>query len=203
MKQSKKQVNNTFLSSTIDFLLEKLTFIKFSPQKILLIGRADLTDTFYNVIFHQYPNSEIHTLTSEIQAFQLIGEPYDLILSHGLSQHTLLNETNDPHTLLFYLLYHLLAPNGLLLFSSIGPETTISLTEYEDITAELPMQMLGDILLQLNYQDPVMDRDILSYPEGVLELIYGHAWKKSTDTCYAEKDGEGNIFMPLSQIEHL
>lgn len=66
-----------------------------------------------------------------------------------------------------------LRPDGLLLFSSFGPDTLLELrTAYQDSGHEaplspfLPLQAIGDALLAAGFRDPVAERDhyTLTYP---------------------------------------
>lgn len=66
-----------------------------------------------------------------------------------------------------------LRPDGLLLFSSFGPDTLFELrTAYQDSGHEpplspfLPLQAIGDALLAAGFRDPVAERDhyTLTYP---------------------------------------
>lgn len=67
----------------------------------------------------------------------------------------------------------LLRPDGLLLFSSFGPDTLIELREsYQrcghepPLSVFLPIQTIGDGLLAAGFRDPVVERDhyTLTYP---------------------------------------
>lgn len=185
---------------TLPYFLEKLAFIKLEPEHILVIGNSAVKDKMLAALTIQYPQAKCDFLSQGIRDYPVKLNHYGLIFSHWLNPLNLLSDdlTNDTlsvYELLFYLFHHFLTPGGLLLFSYVGPETD---------QAQPPMQALGDILLKLEYQDPVLDRDRLPYEEGALELAYGHAWKKLNHNLYASKLGaEGTVFMPISQIQHL
>ncbi|CAN5277553.1 hypothetical protein BH10PSE19_BH10PSE19_03040 [soil metagenome] len=60
----------------------------------------------------------------------------------------------------------LLKPGGLLMFSTVGPDTLLELRQswakvdnYSHIHSFLDMHDIGDELLQTGFSDPVMDRD--------------------------------------------
>ncbi len=67
-----------------------------------------------------------------------------------------------------------LRPEGLLLFTSFGPDTLVELREAYHAIGEVPplspfatIQAIGDALLAAGFRDPVLDRDryTLTYPE--------------------------------------
>ena len=75
---------------------------------------------------------------------------------------------------LFYELQRILRPNGLLLFSILGPDTLKELRhcwskvdQYTHINQLIDMHDIGDCLLQQKFLDPVMDREALTinYPD--------------------------------------
>lgn len=62
--------------------------------------------------------------------------------------------------------HRVLAPEGLLLFSTLGPDTLIELRQdwrqldhYEHINAFFDMHDIGDALLRMGFDDPVMDTE--------------------------------------------
>ena len=95
--------------------------------------------------------------------------------------------------------YRVLKPQGLLLFTTLGPDSFKALNEGR--AYGLDMHDIGDDLLQQGFNDPVMDREdlILNYPDShalqhalhaqgqdfvvkdecsiSYELIYGQAWR--------------------------
>lgn len=202
----------SYCEKTLPYLLEKLEFIKLQPKNILLIGDPALEEKMLSALEALYPETQCDFLSQHIHIrdYPVKADYYDLIISHWLQPLDLLPDglTDTPlstYELLFYLLHHFLKPKGLLLFSHLGPETTLAgLNTAESAALQPPMSALGDVLLKLDYQDPVLDRDCLIDEKGALELSYGHAWKKSEiERCFARPDEEGTVFIPISQIQHL
>ncbi len=198
------------IEETLDYLLEKLDFIKLVPQNILLIGNAGLKDRMTGALKAIYPEAECDFLSQHIQNYPLKANYYDLIFSHCLQPLELLSDELadnmlSSHELLLYLLQHFLKPQGLLLFSYLGPETSLlGLSATALAAPKVSMSVLGDVLLKLDYQDPVLDRDCLQDERGYLELVYAHAWKKTDlERCFSKQDESGSIFMPISQIRHV
>lgn len=194
---------------TLAYLLEKLEFIKLKPKTMLVIGCSALKEKTVITLKALYPEVQCDFLFQSMRDYPVKADHYDLILGHWLQPTDLLPEdltdnALSTYELLFYLLHVFLKPNGLLLFSYLGPETTLSGLNTVLAHTQPPMQVLGDALLKLGYQDPVLDRDRLCYKEGCLELAYGHAWKKpETEHYFSKPDEEGTVFMPISQIQHL
>lgn len=67
-----------------------------------------------------------------------------------------------------------LRPDGLLLFSTFGPDTLVELREAYEGAGEVPplspfaaIQQVGDAMLAAGFKDPVLDRDryTLTYPD--------------------------------------
>jgi len=67
-----------------------------------------------------------------------------------------------------------LRPDGLLLFSTFGPDTLLELREAYQAVGEAPplspfaaIQQIGDAMLAAGFKDPVLDRDrfTLTYPD--------------------------------------
>ena len=194
-----------FCQKTLPYLLEKLPFIKLYPKKILVIGKPDLEFQLCTKLQAMYPAAVIDFFAKGLREYPLTELSYDLIVLHWIDLGLLLpDDLNDnilsTYELLFYLLHHLLAPKGLLLFSSLGPETMgLNVAQMS-----IPMNILGDLLLKLGYQDPVLDRDCFEEVSFRIELAYGHAWRKATELdCFSQVDEEGTVFMPITQIRHL
>jgi malonyl-CoA O-methyltransferase len=75
-----------------------------------------------------------------------------------------------------------LAPEGLLMFSTLGLDTSKASAAAAS-GGRSPrlwdMHDLGDMLVALGFSDPVMDMEIVSLgsPPAAAEIVYGHAWK--------------------------
>jgi hypothetical protein len=200
-----------YCQKTLVYLLEKLDFIKLQPKNILVIGHPTLKDKMLTALKVRYPEAQYDFLSEHIRDYPVKTNHYGLIFCHWLQPMDLLpddlvDNVLSTYELLFYLFHHFLSPKALLLFSYLGPETSLpglNIAEPVALT-QPPMPALGDILLKLDYQDPVLDRDRLPYEKGYLELAYGHAWKKPEfERNFSRPDQEGTVFMPISKIQHL
>lgn len=120
-----------------------------------------------------------------------------------------------------------LKPNGLLLFSSLGPDSLQSLRQDYDRQRLMDMHHIGDLLLQLGFRDPVMEmeyidfnyqdeqvflkeyhslglssllplRDSITAPlQANFEVIYAHAWRSLANKKVADN---GEVTIPLTHI---
>lgn len=167
-------------------LLDRLDFIKQEPRSILDLGSG--TGFFSEKLLRRYPNatffnldlaegmlrhaytrhfSNIITLCGDAEALPLANNSIDFIFSNcvfhwscDLSQ-------------LFEEIHRVLKPEGLLLFSTLGPDTLKELREsFYLIDTEphvnnfMDMHLVGDALLQAEFLDPVMDMEqlVLTFP---------------------------------------
>lgn len=178
------------------YLLDRLAFIKVEPESILTYPE-ELSTQLQSL----FPNATVNNTEQQ---------NYDLIIHHLLL---------EPKQLEQYAT--LLNPKGLLLFTSLGPDTGKEINVEADF---LDMHILGDQLQSLGFSLPVMDRDpielVYKNPESLArdfgeqarqaceahktddgfypisyELIYGHAWGVQ------EKSTEANF--PLSQLRRI
>lgn len=180
-------------------LIDRLDYIKQDPSTILDLGGG--TGIFSEQLALKYPkatlfnldlaegmlrkasaalqnnmqrsNSNILMISGDAENLPLANQSIDFIFSncvfhwcHDLSK-------------LFKELQRVLKPEGLLLFSTLGPDTLKELREsfYEiDSNAHvnnfMDMHLVGDALLQAAFLDPVMDMEqlVLTYPT-VVRLI--------------------------------
>jgi hypothetical protein len=146
--------------NTLPYLLEKLDFIKLQPQHTLIVGHAELQTATHEALQQRYPFAQYDFVSGSICDYPTRPDYYNLIFCHWLQPAADLG-----YELLFYIFHHFMTEQGLLLFSCD--------------TSCAAMQYLGDSLLKLGYQDPVIDKDKFTD----LELAYGHAWKKEVTTC--------------------
>jgi SAM-dependent methyltransferase len=174
-------------------MLSRLKLVAKKPKRILAIGCE-------NVQAH-YPDAEVITDAD-------LENSVDLIIAN-----LLLTPQN------FFSEWHqLLAPEGLLMFSSYGPDT---LCEVMQPSAFIDMHLLGDALLQAGFVDPVMDVEhfTINYKNkdqllgdlaeiGVdetstlsltYEIVYGHTWCPADKDKYLADD-EGVVKIPLSAL---
>lgn len=130
---------------------------------------------------------------------------------------------------LFVELQRVLAVNGLLFFSTFGPETLVALGLEN---TWLDMHFVGDILLSQNYKNPVVDMEYITIAydalkdlcldlqqsgtfkidmaqiadlhvrcEAKYEVIYGVAIKDAKSK--QSKDEFGNVYVSVDEIKYL
>lgn len=166
-----------------DRLLERLDYMRIKPSVILDLGAA--TGYAARKLEQRYPKAQLIALDSrenvlttfkhswwkkdptricaDLEKIPLNNNSADLIFSN-LSLHVL----NDPQ-FCFKELHRILKPEGLLLFTSFGPDTLqelrISLSELKsecNLRNFIDMHHVGDILLNMGFQDPVMDMEMIT-----------------------------------------
>lgn len=165
-------------------LLERLSLIKIDPNIILDLGSA--TGHFADRLKKQYPrariieldiaegmlshskrsserNSPRSLICADAERLPLLSESMDLIFSnctfHWIFElNTLFEEIN-----------RVLKPNGILLFSTFGPDTLQELrNSFSNIDSEkhinyfMDMHNIGDLLLKTGFYDPVVDRELFT-----------------------------------------
>jgi len=160
-------------------LFERLEIIRISPTRILELGGgtgyfarklakqydAELLhyDLSENMLRHAKPFNNIMTLCGDAEHLPFRNNSIDFVFANcvfswcpNLKQ-------------LFGEIQRILKPNGLLLFSTFGPDTFIELQEschalgnIRPISAFLDMHIIGDALLQANLDDPVVDMETLT-----------------------------------------
>lgn len=157
-------------------LLNKLEFIKIQPKIILDIGcglgnllpqlkakyvnaetiGVDLSYAMLQEGLKQYPDQNFIQADSAVLPFS--DNSVELIISN------LMFPWCDNYPLIFAEIKRVLAPNGLFLFSTLGPDTLHELRatwakidQRPRVHVFLDMHDLGDHLLQSGLSDPVMD----------------------------------------------
>ncbi len=174
-----------------DRLFERLDYFKLKPKSILDIGSG--TGHCTRALKQKYPNAEVMGLdiaqgmvdycrqqsTSEnyicadALEIPLESNSQDLIFSNLTFQWI------DQLDLLFKELHRVLKPNGLLLFTSLGPDTLFelkaswkSIDEHKHVNDFMDMHHLGDAMLNAAMLDPVVDNEavVIGYDKA-LELM--------------------------------
>ena len=169
-----------------DRLFERLNLMKINPTTILDCGaRAGYTTS---ALHNHFPNAEviglelgsnilkqakkrknITLITSSLIEFPFLQDSFDLIFSNV----TLHKSPQLEMTL--YAWHRLLKPDGLLLFSTLGPDTLQELRqsfkEEKHVHPFMDMHHLGD-LLQQNFLGPVMETEYVTvYYVSVMQLL--------------------------------
>lgn len=149
------------LSNTVqEQLFERLAYIKLTPENIIDLHLS--TRPLATLLQQQFPPATLHAIDI-LQAdagMAVLQNDIDLIISN-LCFYWI--EDTKP---LLHLIYKTLKPGGLLLFSTLGPDT---LQELRYCWAQVDSQPhvnhfadlhdIGDQLLSVGFQDPVMDRE--------------------------------------------
>ncbi len=165
-------------------LTERLDYIKINPQRILDIGSG--TGFITQDALKRYPKAEVialdlahamakkskqcgswlrkpRAICADAEQLPIKSDCIDLILSSLMLQWS----NNLAET--FRGFHAALAPNGLLLFASFGPDTLKEVRQSWAQVDDLPhtsdfadMHEIGDSLLQAGFIDPVTDMEIIT-----------------------------------------
>ncbi len=168
-----------------DDLLERLSPLKINPQSILDVGAG--TGRLSHILSHRYPQAHIYAIDIAIQMMQkarqhtskeqrikpdficadavqlpFANESIDLLLSN-----LMLQWCNDVQSI-FTEFARVLKPEGVLFFSTFGPETLkelrqswASVDDARHVNHFIDMHHYGDILVQVGLNHPVLDVDCL------------------------------------------
>jgi malonyl-CoA O-methyltransferase len=179
-----------------DRMAERLDYIKHQPRTILdvgagtghgsrkLIGRypqAHLTALdlalpmlaasrqqapWWKALFPGKPR--VGHVCADLERLPLKSGQFDLVWSN-----LALQWANDPQAALDGF-YRVLRPGGLLMFSTFGPDTLKELRQafsgldgYTHLSRFIDMHDIGDMLVRLGFENPVMDMEFitLTYPD--------------------------------------
>lgn len=220
-------------------LLQRLEFIKIQPRYILDLGCG--TGFFTKQLQELYPQAIIIGIDiafgmvkiassnhqeyccADAEQLPFESQQFDLIFSNCCMP-SISNPTN-----LFAEIQRVLTTDGLLLFTTWGPDTLYELG-IELNTHE--MHQIGDILLKQQYKNPVVDTEklIFSYNKlqtlledlqysgsfdidfaqvenliepcnATFEVVYGHAWNQANKKQFT--DLFGNTYIPLTELKIL
>lgn len=169
-----------------DALLDRLSFIRLQPKRILDLGSSHgylsrrLQQLFpasqviavdmchaMNRLARPLNADTIHCLTADAYHLPLANDSVDLLIGHLLLPALL------DYPALWQECQRVLTPGGLLLFSNIGPDTLQELRHsfaeqdnYPHINTFIDLHDIGDSLVQAAFLDPVLDAEHfdVSYP---------------------------------------
>lgn len=165
-------------------MLQRLDLVKLTPRRVLDIGSATGRST--RMLAQRYPRAEVCALDlslgmlrearratpfmdkwftrrttftcAEAEALPFAGGSMDLVFSN-----LTLQWCDEPERVLSEM-RRVLAPGGLLMFSSFGPDTLKELREsfaradgFIHVHAFMDMHDIGDALLRARFGNPVMD----------------------------------------------
>jgi len=138
-------------------LMARLEYIKLQPQHILIVGKS--SDFAWPLLKKRFPQARIHNDPS----LAAKSHYFDLIFANACV-------FKDGGQELFGQWQQLLKKDGLVLFSSLGPDTfkelqsileTINARElFNDLLTD--MHILGDVLLKMKFSDSVVDMQFVT-----------------------------------------
>lgn len=179
-------------------LLERLDYIHFQPQRILDVGAG--TGICSYQLAEQYKESEVFILdfatamlqqarqkrswrqrwssryqylTGDAASLPLADNSVDMIFSNLALQWC------EDLTQVFAEFRRVLKPDGMLLFSTFGPDTLKELNAcwqqvdtYRHVNNFIDLHEVGDALMKSGFSDPVMDMEMITvtYPD-VMEIM--------------------------------
>lgn len=163
---------------------ERLDYIKQQPSRVLDVGSG--TGYITKDLLTRFPKADVialdlaHSMAqksseqgswlrkpkavcADAESLPLKEDSIDFVISSLMLQWS--NDLNK----VFTGFHHVLAPNGLLLFSTFGPETLREIKQsWSEVdnrphTSDFPdMHEIGDALLQAGFQDPVTDMEMIT-----------------------------------------
>jgi malonyl-CoA O-methyltransferase len=161
-------------------MLERLDYVKLAPRRILDAGSGPPRDA----LERRYPKAEVVALDFSLQMlrqgrrFRFFGKTRTLPVCGDLTRLPLVNGccelawsnmalhwVVDPVTALEEL-HRVLAPEGLLMFSSLGPDSLKELRAAAGaarVHAFTDMHDVGDMLVAAGFSAPVMDMELITF----------------------------------------
>lgn len=197
--QRRQRVANRFAESNFvhveiaERLIERLDLIRLKPKKIILFGWQ--TGAEQSLLTACYPDAEIISVDSMEALLSLPEDSVQLVVSH-----LALDWENEPKQILAAF-HRLLTPESLLLFSTLGPDTAKELRESFSSVDDYPhthtltdMHHIGDALRQLQFDDPVVDMEMLTLAyDNVSELCID---LRNTASTNAEESRRRGLLTP-------
>lgn len=174
-----------------DRLLERLEYFKLQPETILDIGSG--TGYCSRELKKRYPDAQVTGVDiaqGMIEYSRMISPKENYVCADALSLPIDANSVDlifsnltiqwiEQLDILFKEFHRVLKPNGLLLFTSLGPDTLNELKQswqavdnYKHVNDFMDMHHLGDAMLNAAMLDPVVDNEpvIIGY-EQAIELM--------------------------------
>lgn len=178
-----------FQRNIVARLIARLALMKNNPKRILDLGAG--TGNAHESLLERYPDAEIvsvdlaHHMLEKFRQHAKFSENAICADSHKIPlkdncvdmifSSLMLQWCNDLN-LVFAELQRILKPEGLLIFSTLGPDTMRELREaWSQVDEEvhvhnyIDMHDIGDVMLTQGLVDPVMDMEkvTIEYPEVI------------------------------------
>lgn len=178
MKQVHKHTVSLLTQEIGQRLFERLDFIKIKTNT--LVQLSPHAESIAHALQIKYPTAAI----KHVEFLKDLNMPFethsiDFIFSNCLPQWS----THLP--LLLSEIKRILKPEGCLLFSTFGPDTSLStINDYFKLSIShfLDMHDIGDALVEYQFLDPVMDAEHIQIEDINFEIIYGLAWNAHEST---------------------
>ncbi len=167
LNRSFRKVENNFSKSDffhqeiLDRLIDRLELVKISPKTILVIDV--LPEDSIGKLRIKYPDALPKSSNNLIDLLALENNSVDLIFSN-----LMLHWAPDPEGF-FQEISRVLKPNGLLMFTILGPDTLkelrfswLAVDEFPHIHDFYDMHDIGDSLMRAHLAEPVMDMEQLT-----------------------------------------
>ena len=150
-----------FHREILDRLVDRLELVKIIPQQILVL---DLNpEHCLRKLQAKYPQAKIESNTAVFGQLNYENNSVDLIFSN-----LLFHWAPDPEGF-FQEISRVLKPNGLLMFTILGPDTLkelrfswMAVDEFPHVHDFYDMHDIGDSLMRANLAEPVMDMEQLT-----------------------------------------
>lgn len=182
-----------------DRMLERLDYIKHQPQVLLDAGSG--TGHATRLLRARYPQATIVALDLAMAMLEIARPPQNLWqkLRHATPWHSVCGDIDhlplktsgvdmvwsslalqwcDDLNLSFAELYRVLAPGGLLMFATFGPDTLKQLRaafadvdDYSHVNRFVDMHDIGDVLLGAGFSAPVMDMEYITLTYADLKTM--------------------------------
>ena len=169
-------------------MLERLDLIRISPQTIIDVGCGtgivtttllkkyrkanvlglDIAPAMLRIARKRAPwphklMRKLACICADAQSLPLANASCDMVISN-----LMLPWCNDPDSV-FHEFRRVLTPGGLLLFSTLGPDTLKELRRswaavdaYQHVNAFIDMHDIGDALIRVGLAEPVMDVELIT-----------------------------------------
>ena len=181
-------------------LIERLDLIRLSPENIVVYGWQTASELA--LLKERYPGAEIQALSALSDLIALPENSVQLVVSN-----LALDWENEPKAVLAEF-HRSLSVEGLLLFSTLGPDTGKELRQSFSVIDDAvhvhnftDMHHIGDALKQLQFDDPVVDMEMLTLAYDQLAELFHDL--KNTASTNADADRRKGLMTPsqLRQME--